>query len=137
MCEIVFPTPIKRKAAPNSSHKVSICVQEFLNWIFQFHFQLLITSANLRVASISMRSQSCFNVIVQIPDLQVTLLVQKGARTPFPRISIPLHPWKQAVISQAICIGKTLAHEYKANTQNLLAKVFQCYCFCCLSSRRT
>jgi len=50
--------------------------------------------------------------------------VQKGARTPFPRIPIPLHPWKQAVISQAICIGKTLAHKYNVNTLNLLAKAF-------------
>jgi len=59
-----FPHQIKRKAAPNSSNKASICLQELLHWIFLFHCRLLTSSANLHVASTSMRSQPCFNVIV-------------------------------------------------------------------------
>jgi len=41
----------------------------------------LTRSANLRVASTSVRSQPFFNVIVSTPQLQVTLLVQKGVGT--------------------------------------------------------
>jgi len=46
-------------------------------------YELLTSSANLRVASPSVRSQPCFNVIVWIPHLQVTLLVQTGVGTRF------------------------------------------------------
>jgi len=55
--------------------------------------KLLTSSANLRIASLSVRSQSCFNVIFWIPHLEVTLLVQKGVGTPFPCVPTPLHPW--------------------------------------------
>jgi len=59
-----FPHQIKRKAAPNSLNKVSVCLQELLHWIFLFHCRLLTSSANLHVARTSVRSQPCFNVIV-------------------------------------------------------------------------
>ena len=71
----------KREATPNSSNKVSICLQELLPWIFLFHCRVLTSSANLYVASTSVRSQQCFNVIVQISHLQVPLLVYKGMGT--------------------------------------------------------
>ena len=54
-------TKIKRKATPNSLNRVSIYLQELLHWIFLFHWRLLTSSANLRVASTSVRSQPCFN----------------------------------------------------------------------------
>ena len=38
------------------------------------HCRLLTSSSNLRGASTSVRSQPCFNVIVRIPHIQVTLL---------------------------------------------------------------
>jgi len=56
-------------ATPNSSNKVSICLQELLHWIFLFHCRLLASSTNLRVASTSLRSQPSFNVIVLISHL--------------------------------------------------------------------
>ena len=74
------PTPTKKE----DSNKVSIRLQEFPNWIVLFHCRLLTRSANLRVASTSVRSQPCFDVIIWIPHLQVTLRVQKGVGTPFP-----------------------------------------------------
>jgi len=43
--------------------------------------QLWTSSVNLHVASKSVRSQLCFNVIAWIPHLQVTELVQKGVGT--------------------------------------------------------
>jgi len=42
---------------------VSIRLQEFPHCIFLFHGRLLTSSANLRVASTSVRLQSCFIVI--------------------------------------------------------------------------
>jgi len=62
--ETAFSHQIKRKAASTSSNKVSIRLQEFPRSTFLFHCRLLTSSANLRVASTSVRSQSCFNVIV-------------------------------------------------------------------------
>ena len=90
--ETPFPHEIKRKTVPNSSNKVSIRLQEFPHWIFLFHCRLLTSIANLRVAGTSVKLQPCFNVIVSIPHPQVTLLVQKGVGTPFPRVPTPLHP---------------------------------------------
>jgi len=49
-------------------------------------------SAILRVASTSVKSQPCFNVIVWILHHQVTLPAQKGVETPFPCVPTPLHP---------------------------------------------
>ena len=89
-CVIGVPTPIKRKTAPNSSNKVSIRLQEFPHWIFLLHCRLLTNSAKLCVASTSVRSQPCFNVIVWIPHLQVTLLVQKRFGNAFPPHYTPL-----------------------------------------------
>jgi len=80
-CGNAVPTPVKRKTTPNSSNKVSIRLKEFSRWIYLFHCRLLTSSANLRVVSTSVRSQTCSNVIVWIPQLQVTLLVQKGVGT--------------------------------------------------------
>jgi len=60
---------------------VSIHLQEFPHRIFLFHYRLLTSGANLRVASTSVPWQPCFNVIVWIPHLQLTLLVQKGVGT--------------------------------------------------------
>jgi len=54
-----FPHQLKRKTAPNSSNKVSIRLQGFPHWIFPFHYRLLISSANLRVASTPVRSHPC------------------------------------------------------------------------------
>jgi len=51
------PHQVKRKTAPNSSNKVSIHLQEFLQLMFMFHCRLLPSSANLRVANTSVRSQ--------------------------------------------------------------------------------
>jgi len=79
-----FPHQITKKPAPNSSNEVGILLQEFPHWILLFHCRLLNNSANLRVASTSVRSQPCFNIIVWTPHLQVTLLVQKSVGTPFP-----------------------------------------------------
>ena len=56
MKETAFPHQMKRKTAPNSSNKMSNRLQEFL-----FYCRLLTSSANLRVASTSVRLQSCFN----------------------------------------------------------------------------
>jgi len=61
--ETPFQYQTKRKTVPNSSNKVSIRLQEFQHWNFPFHRRLLTSSANLRVASTSVRSQPCFNVI--------------------------------------------------------------------------
>ena len=58
----LFPYEIIRKTASNSSNAVSIRLQEFPHWIFLFHCRLLTSSANLRVASTSVRSQPYFNV---------------------------------------------------------------------------
>ena len=62
-----FPHQIKRKTAPNSSNKVSICLQEFPHWIFLFHCRILTSSA------------------------------KKSVRTPFPRVPAPLHRWSQDI----------------------------------------
>jgi len=72
-----FPHQIKTKATPNSSNNVSICLQGLIHWIFLFHCRLLTSGANLHVASTSVRSQPCFNVIVCISHLHVSLVVQK------------------------------------------------------------
>ena len=58
-----FPYQVTRKSAPNSSIKVSIRLQEFLHWIFLFHCRFMTSTANLRVASTSVRSQPCLKVI--------------------------------------------------------------------------
>jgi len=81
-CGNAVPTP-NEKAEPNNSNKVGIRPQEFPHWMVLFHCycQLLTSSANLPVASPSVRSQPCFSVIFWIPHLQVTLLVQKGVGT--------------------------------------------------------
>jgi len=50
-------------AISNSSNEVSICLKELLHWIL-FHRRFLISSANLRVTSTTVRSQPCFNEIV-------------------------------------------------------------------------
>ena len=59
----LFPHQIKRMAISNSSNEVSICLKELLHWIL-FHRRFLISSANLRVTSTTVRSQPCFNEIV-------------------------------------------------------------------------
>ena len=59
-----FSHEIKRKTATNSSKKVSTRLQKFPHWIFLFHCKLLTSSANLRVASTSMRLQPCFYSIL-------------------------------------------------------------------------
>ena len=59
-----FPHQIKRKATPNSSKNVSICLQELLHWIFLFHCRLLSNSSKMHVASTFVRSQPCFKAIV-------------------------------------------------------------------------
>jgi len=61
---MLFPHQMKRKATPKSSNKVSISLQLLLHWILLFHCRLLTSSASLHVASTSVRSQPCFNVIV-------------------------------------------------------------------------
>ena len=65
-----FPYQMKRKTAPNISNKVSIPLHEFPHWIFRYHCRLLTSSADLRVASTSVRSRPYFNVN----------LLQKGVR---------------------------------------------------------
>jgi len=69
---------------------LSILLQEFPYWIFLFHCRLLTSSANLRVASTFAGSQTCFNAIIWIPHLQITLLVQKGVGTSFPTTPLPM-----------------------------------------------
>jgi len=44
-------------------NEVRIRLKEFPHWIFLFHCTLLTSSASLRVASTSVSSQRCFNVI--------------------------------------------------------------------------
>jgi len=56
----------------------------YLIFLFHCSCRLLTSSANLRVASTSVRSQPCFNAIVWIPHLEAISLVQKGVGTPFP-----------------------------------------------------
>jgi len=98
-----FPHQIKRKTAQNSSIKVSILLQDsVLLWIFVFHCSFLTNSAILRVASTSVKSQPCFNVIVWVQHHHVTLPAQKGVGTrshskkgvgtPFPCVPTPLNP---------------------------------------------
>ena len=101
--ETAFSHQIKRKAAATSSNKVSIRLQEFPAWTFLFHCRLLTSSANLRVASTSVRSQSCFNVIVWISRLQVTLLLQKGVERRF-------HPTTPLVLRRSISLLLVLIH---------------------------
>jgi len=59
------PRPsLQTPSLPNRSNKVSICLLELLHWIFLFHCRLLTSSENLRVASTSVRSQRCFDVVI-------------------------------------------------------------------------
>jgi len=51
---------MQRKTAPNSSNKVSICLQDFSHWTFLFRCRLLSSSANQRVTITYVRSQQCF-----------------------------------------------------------------------------
>jgi len=115
-----FPHQIKRKTAPNSSNKERIRLQEFPHSIFLFHSRLLTRSANLRVASTSLRSQPCFDLIVWIPHFQVTLLVQKGVGTPFQRVPTALH----------LCLTYNFACTPQATSHQILAA-----CACSLTIR--
>jgi len=106
-----FPHQITKKTVPNSTDKVSILLQEVPHWILLFHCRLLNSSANLRVASTSVRSQPCFKVIVWTPHLQVTLLVRKsvGTRSHTKKkcgnaVPTPLHPWTLHLSSEATFI---------------------------------
>ena len=93
------PFPNK-KAETNSWIKSAFAYKNFQMDLFVSLCKLLTSSANLLVASPSVRSQLCFSVIFWIPHLEVTLLVQKGVgtRTHTKKrcgnaIPTPLHPW--------------------------------------------
>ena len=87
---------------------MSIRLHKFPHWIFPFvdfltNCWLLSSSANLRVATTSVRTQPCFNIIVWISHLPVMLLEQKGVGTRSHTkqrcgnaVPTPLHPWTRA-----------------------------------------
>ena len=90
--QVCFEREPKRKAAPYSSNKVWICLQELLHWIFLFHCRLLTSSVNLCVAS-QWRTQKIFmggNLFELYGAAFLFIWCGNGVPTP---LYLALHPY--------------------------------------------
>jgi len=79
------------KHRSHTKHKgILICLQEFPHWIFLYRFSATVLYTRYLVIYSFMLLQA-LHVEIEMKNLnhQVTLLVQKGVRTPFPPHSTP------------------------------------------------